>query len=382
MAKAVRAAHERAALDKAAEAAVGGCLALKAGEKFLIISNPDTEQAIIAEALKTAAERRGIETTLLLQPVKSQSDYAEDFVLEALAAKPDACASVSAEKLGKDKYRLAEPLEASDGRKYDHIFTYLIHGAKQMRSFWSPGVTIDIFSRTVAIDYSLMRSRGRALSALLDRAAGLNISSPGGTDIFIGAAGRKALADDGDFSLPGSGGNLPAGEVFISPALKSAEGEIVFDGSVSDLSGTIVIQTPIRCSVAGGFVMECAGGSEARSLEKALRKGMDMASVLAREGMAPEKALSYATNARHIGEFGIGLNAEARITGKMLEDEKVYGTCHFAIGSNYDEDAPAMIHLDGLVKRPTIIALMDNGGELLIMDKGELTPEASAFAGF
>ena len=119
--------------------------------------------------------------------------------------------------------------------------------------------------------------------------------------------------------------------------------------------------------------MGCEGGAEAQRLERALRKGMDMASLLvSKSGMSPEEALRYATNARHIGEFGIGLNTEARIAGNMLEDEKVYGTCHFAIGYNYDEDAPAMIHLDGLVKKPTITALMPNGREIRVMENGNL----------
>ena len=33
--------------------------------------------------------------------------------------------------------------------------------------------------------------------------------------------GRKPMSDNGDFSLPGSGGNIPAGEVFISPVVGS-----------------------------------------------------------------------------------------------------------------------------------------------------------------
>ena len=52
--------------------------------------------------------------------------------------------------------------------------------------------------------------------------------------------------------------------------------------------------------------------------------------------------------------LGIGLNPRARVTGNMLEDEKILGTCHFAIGSNYDDDAEAFIHLDCLVNKPTI----------------------------
>jgi leucyl aminopeptidase (aminopeptidase T) len=56
----------------------------------------------------------------------------------------------------------------------------------------------------------------------------------------------------------------------------------------------------------------------------------------------------------------------------MLEDEKAFNTCHFAIGQNYDEDAPSLIHLDGLVKNPTIIALMPDGSERVIERNGAL----------
>ena len=59
-------------------------------------------------------------------------------------------------------------------------------------------------------------------------------------------------------------------------------------------------------------------------------------------------------NARNIGELGIGLNPAASINGNMLEDEKAFHTCHFAIGQNYDNDAPSLIHLDGVVRNPTI----------------------------
>ncbi len=55
----------------------------------------------------------------------------------------------------------------------------------------------------------------------------------------------------------------------------------------------------------------------------------------------------------------------------MLEDGKLWNL-HFAIGSNYDEDAPAMIHLDGLVRMPTITALMPGGLEITMMKDGNL----------
>jgi leucyl aminopeptidase (aminopeptidase T) len=198
------------------------------------------------------------------------------------------------------------------------------------------------------------------------------VLSPAGTDLRFGIKGRRTHLDDGDFRLPGKGGNLPAGEVFISPALRSAEGRIVFEDSMADIEGCMLLESPIVCNLLGGYVMDCEGGAQARQLEAALRKGMDMASLLvSKAGVKPEEALRYATNARHLGEFGIGLNEKAKITGNMLEDEKIYGSCHFAIGFNYEEDAPAMIHLDGLVQRPTVIAIDASGTERLVMENGE-----------
>ncbi|MCX7027590.1 MAG: aminopeptidase [Spirochaetes bacterium] len=360
------------ALKKAAQTAVVDCLKLQSGERFLVVSNPGTEQELIARALVDAAADVGAVPSLLVQPVKGQGDYAEEYVLEALALRPEAFASLSKEKLGKDRHRLTVPLKAPDGKSYDHIFHYLLHGTRVLRAFWSPGVSVEMFARIVPVDYSWMRSAAAALKAAMDEAVAFQVQAPAGTDIVVGALGRKAMVDDGDFRSQGLGGNLPAGEVFISPSLKTAEGRIVFDGSVADIVGDIVIEKPIECTVSGGFVLGIEGGAEAERLETALRKGMDMAGALAKRGMEPEEALRYATNARHLGELGIGLNRAARISGRMLENEKVYGTCHFALGSNYDEDAPAMIHLDGLVRKPTITALMPDGREVLLMKGGTL----------
>jgi leucyl aminopeptidase (aminopeptidase T) len=56
----------------------------------------------------------------------------------------------------------------------------------------------------------------------------------------------------------------------------------------------------------------------------------------------------------------------------MLEDEKAFHTCHFAIGSNYDNDADALIHLDCLVRNPTITVHYPNGSTVVIERDGLL----------
>jgi leucyl aminopeptidase (aminopeptidase T) len=230
-----------------------------------------------------------------------------------------------------------------------------------------------MFRRTVPIDYERLKRECQAVGGLLGAACAARIESPAGCDLRIGLRGREAFLDDGDFSKPGSGGNLPAGEAFISPELGTAEGTLVFDGSVSAHDGEILIEEPIRCELRGGFITRISGGPEAAELERTIALGEESAMRQEREGTL-RRGLGevYVRNSRGLGELGIGLNPHARIVGVMLEDEKAYRTCHIAIGKNYDEDANALIHLDGLITEPTITLTMENGSERVLMKRGDL----------
>ncbi|MDR2471697.1 MAG: peptidase M17 [Treponema sp.] len=361
-----------AALKEAARVAVSEALKLRPGEAALIITNPVPETEAIARALYRAVLECGASPALIIQPVKTQFDCAEPAVIAAFESRPQAVISISAEKLGKDRRGIAEPYR-HEGVEYDHIFHLALYGEKSCRSFWSPGATLESFIRTVPIDYAELGRRCAAVNAVLSAAERVRVTAPGGTDITLGLRGREAKADDGDFSRPGTGGNLPAGESFISPENGTASGLIVFDGSISLGRGDIFIREPLRCRVEGGFVTEITGGDEARALLETVSRAEKDALAYERDGRLPSgQGDVYARNARNIGELGIGLNPRARITGGMLEDEKAFRTCHFAVGHNYDSDAPALIHLDGLVREPTITAFMPDGGETVIERAGEL----------
>jgi leucyl aminopeptidase (aminopeptidase T) len=356
----------------AARVAVRSSLGLREGETFLIVANPERELLEIASALYDEAVAVGASPSLVVQPTKSQTDYAEKAVIAAFESLPDAFASISAEKLGKDLAGIRKPYEW-EGVGYDHIFHYQLRGARTLRAFWSPGITAAMFAQTVPIDYAGLKASCERVSAALRGASYARITGPAGTDIRVGLRGRSPKSDDGDFTRRGTGGNLPAGEVFVSPELGTAEGVIAFDLSIAAIEGDIVIREPIRCRVKGGFVVEVEGGEEAALLRAALEGGEESARKLRREGAhAADKAAAYERNARSLGELGIGLNPAARVVGNMLEDEKAFRTCHFAIGANYDEDAPALIHLDGLVSRPTIVAVGPGGAETVIEREGEL----------
>ncbi len=372
-----------------AQVVVQDVVKVKKNERVLIIANPATAE--IAQDLYSASCETGAVTTLMYQPDKTSFDNANPEVLAAIASEPEVCFSISNIKLGKDPGATAKPYKTEDGQEYTHIFDYLMDGKKSMRGAWTPGITPDMMNRTAAIDYKELQARCASLTEIFKGAVSVRVTAPAGTDLVVPVNGRALMADDGDFSKPGTGGNIPAGEVFISPVvggsqLKDAdgkileqqsdgcEGTIVYDGSMTFSDGDSILETPITCKVEKGFVTDISGGAEARRLLKTIMEAELRPFVLEKEGKLPQgQAAVYKKNARNIGELGIGLNPAANITGNMLEDEKAFHTCHFAIGANYDNDAPSLIHLDGVVKNPTITLLYADGSSKNILENGILT---------
>jgi leucyl aminopeptidase (aminopeptidase T) len=346
--------HVNLALMKAAEVAVKEVLAVKEGEHVVIITNPEKDVFEIAQAMYAANLNAKALPVLLVQEKKTPFDYAEPPVIDAIKTEPEVVISISADRMGKDKEMLANPAKGKGGETYTHAFNYLLYEAKKIRAVWSPKITFDMFKRTVPIDYDELRKRCARIANQLLNKKEVHVKTALGTDVAIGIKGREPKVDDGDFRAQGKGGNLPAGEVYISPQLGASHGTIVFDGSIT-LDETIVIKTPVRIEIEKGFVTKIDGGKEAKMLtdylDKAEKKPFEM---VKKSELDEQKAKEYSKNARHLGELGIGTNPNAKIVGNVLEDEKVLDTVHFAIGSNYDHDAEALIHSDGIVKKLTI----------------------------
>jgi len=360
------------ALYSAAETAIAQSLKVRKDERVCIVTNPLEDVYQISAALYDACLDLGAQPVLLVQPVKSQLDFAAKEVIGAIGSGPDVFISISAEKIGKDEEAQKNPY-THESKSFDHVFDYLIDGKKTLRAFWSPSVTKEIFIQSVPIDYEVLKRRSLAIKKVMDEAVELRVTSPRGTDCSIGIRGRRGQMDNGDYSSPGDGGNLPAGETFISPANGTTSGTIVFDGSISLYQGEIIIKEPIVVKVENGFAVSMEGGREADQLRATLEKSSATAREFEKQGKLKEGLGEvYAKNAWNIGELGIGLNPKATVIGNMLQDEKVFKTCHIAIGSNYDDDANALTHLDGLIHNPTITAVFEDGSEAVIMKNGEL----------
>jgi len=214
--------------------------------------------------------------------------------------------------------------------------------ARGARIATMPSITEDMANRCLDIDYDALREESRRLYGILSSAREVRVTTRNGTDItFTVGSGAFFGQDGGSYDRPGSYGNLPEGEVAFGPT--GGEGVYVVDGSFPGLG---ILESPLTFRVSAGVVTAVDG-----------EMAGDVLSRLDRVG----------PKAYRVAELGIGLNPEAKVTGNILEDEKVIGTAHIAVGNNLsfggDNDVP--LHLDGVILSPDIFAdgkkIMENG---------------------
>ncbi len=204
------------------------------------------------------------------------------------------------------------------------------HGARVASM---PQITEDILSRVSKADFSVLERDCAAWADILTRTSNVRVITDRGTDITFSIEGRDGTPDNGIYTDKGAFGNIPAGESFIAPVEGSAEGTIVVDGS---MAGPGMLDEPITIRMEGGYATDITGGAGARTLI---------------DKMAP-----HGKNARNLAEFAIGTNAAARLTGNVLEDEKIKGTIHLALGDNstFGGKVSSSSHLDGIILEPTV----------------------------
>jgi leucyl aminopeptidase (aminopeptidase T) len=315
----------------------------------------------IALELFKAANDLKADPVIVVQNTTTILEYTNRLAVQAINAAPDVFLSITADEFGQDPYGLHIGYVGRDGNKYDAIYDKVTSGDRRVRGFQACGVTVDMFERLVPIDYGPMRALSSKLKEALDGHSEIRVTSPAGTDITFSIRGRQATKNDGDCRSPGAFGNLPAGEVYISPTIGSANGTIAFDGSLKLVHRAVVPKKPIIVTFSNGYISDVSSGKDAELLKDTIRQGDDLA-----RSFGSAEAEKYNIN---LGEFGIGTNEHARMTGYVLEDEKVLKTVHFAIGDNYDFDANGILHQDGLVMQPTVIVdgrTIMQGGDILL----------------
>jgi leucyl aminopeptidase (aminopeptidase T) len=314
----------KGSLYDAAMIALRDCMAVKSGEKVLIITDEPLRK--IGYVLWECAKELGTEAMLLeIIPRDSHGQEPPQPVGELM--------------------KLVDVILIPTSKSLSHTESRRKASSCGVRIATLPGITEDTMIRTLNADYHKIAQRSRKVASILKSGSRVRITTERGTDISLVIEGREGYADTGLNHNPGDFSNLPAGEGYIAPLEGKSEGKVVIDGSmagIGKLEGEV-----IEITVKDGFAVEIKGGKAADKLLSLMK---------------PFGKLAF-----NVAELGIGTNDKAIVTGNVLEDEKAMGTIHIAFGDNKSMGGTVRVasHLDGVVMNPTVyvdnVLLLDNG---------------------
>ena len=314
-------------MAKTAKRAVEQVLALKPGEKVLVVTDTGCPPTI-AKALASAAHAAGCDVVVTIMVTRKTHGVDPPEVVAAAIKAADAV-------IMPTSYALTHT---------DAIRNALKTGTR-FCNFRE--INEDMMVRgAVTADYHQVKEAVDRMADLFDKAQTARVTTPEGTDVFMDLTGRSALRLAGFAQQPGGYSGLPSGETAIAPVEGKTQGRIV-DPFSMDVIG--VIHESFRVEIVDGHVREVTGGLEALKLKKVFE--------------------SSDANATNIAEFAIGANPAARITGVIMEDKRRSGTVHIAVGDNMTMGGTVRsnIHYDILLFDPTVTI-----DDQTVVEKGKL----------
>jgi hypothetical protein len=315
------------------------CLNVK-DEKILVVGDTGFENrniaAVLSGAYYLAAQQLNLDTKLVFQKVKSRGDVADEDIVNSLSELPDRNVIIlnMSDKLGSIK-DLGKSFRKWSKKKSHRFVSAMSLGDLNTDK-------VGAITDAIDVSYKPFQASHKRLREQFDSTDEIHVTTEAGTDLYYNIKGINGISADGNYTSPGSGGNLPAGEVYAPPNGKRIDGKIVIDGSSRVQNGTILVKDPITLTIKDGNITEISGGKEAKELENTLNWAASVA--------------KHPGSVRRICELGIGLNPKAQIIGATIVDDKVLGTAHVGIGSNYwfGGNIYAIIHIDQVFKAPKI----------------------------
>ena len=303
-----------------AKNAVEVCLAVRAGEKVVVIA--DEVSRSVAASLEQALEEQGARFTGLLL---------EDFGPRPMTGAPEP---------------VLDALEKTDvgvlcmtpqpGELGARMAIVRVVERRQIRYAHMVGVTPEIMQQGMRADYHRVDELSDRLRERMQRAETLTVKTDAGTSFSARFDRHLDWVKTSGLISPRYWSNLPAGEVFTTPA--TVDGTFVCDATAGDyFNGKYgdLQATPLVMEIQGGrlTVVECP------------RKDLE------------EEFWKYChtdENSDRVGELAFGTNLGlSRMIGILLQDEKFPGV-HIAFGDPYGSQTHAnwksRTHVDVLTR--------------------------------
>lgn len=294
-------------LATAARTTVERCVAVRPGENVFVVCDPD--RVDLAKALHAAALEAGGDAIYAVLPPRPERGTEPPPTIAAAFAACDVFLAPCLPSLSHTKARKAANERGARGATL-------------------PGAHEEMFARLMSAEFDAMARRSVEVADLLTEADEAHFTCPKGSDMRLDLRGRTAVPDTGDLTAEGAFGNLPCGEGFVAP----------IGGS-----GTIVATT------VGQF------GFDLGEVRITVEDGR-LAEVSSEGARFAEHLDAHGPDGRHLAELGVGTNERARLTGNLLEDEKILGTVHVAFGASagIGGTVNVPVHEDVVVTDPTL----------------------------
>ena len=313
---------------RGAKKLVDECVKVKEGENVLIVTDTGM-QLSIAEILAIACKERGAEVMItIMSPRQVEGNDPPPPISEAM--------------------QKAQVIFLACSRSIFHA-----HSRIKAQKAGARGISLtefteeDMFRGALEANFLETKELIDKVGEALRKAKEARITTKAGTNMYIDLKGRGSgvVTLNNICHEPGTFGAVIL-EASTSPNVGTAQGVIVCDASITLLKPGVV-KEPVRAVVNDGMVTEISGGAEARKLSDLLAATGD-------------------PKVYNVAELGIGLNPKAKITGVQTQDEGVFGTCHFGIGSNitWGGNIKAATHFDFIMYAPKIeldgITILEN----------------------
>jgi len=210
----------------------------------------------------------------------------------------------------------------------------------QTRYICLTGMDTPMMVRTIGkVDYPTMLELGRALGRYLAGADEVRVTSPAGTDLVGRMNGRPIRYSGKLADTPGEPVML-GGQISFCPVEDTISGTLVFDGALWPPAEIGLLDEPVRLTIESGRVTKIEGGYQATVFDRWMRSFDD-------------------PNMYRVAHYSLGFNpGVTRPTGRIVEDERVFGSIEYGLGSQGKQIAgggwDAAGHTDGVVLNPTI----------------------------
>ncbi|MBU7043795.1 MAG: aminopeptidase [Theionarchaea archaeon] len=311
-----------------AKKVVKECAATKPKEKVLIITDTEMDFSI-SIALASAAYYEGAEPlVVLMTPRKGHAEEPPLPIREAM--------QVSDVIITPTSKTLFHTQATRDSIKKGARFLSMTGALPRT-----------LMRGAITAEFAKIKPTSDKLAEVLTKAETLHLTTPGGTDITASIKGRTAESEPGVAWEKGALVGVPDIEANVTPVEDTTEGVFVVDVTATDFG---FVDVPITIEVKNGKAVNIEGGAVAQQLIALLESAND-------------------PNQYYVAEFGFGLNPNAELQGRIIEDEGALGTVHIALGDNITLGGKnkAPFHIDLIMKDP----MLEVDGKLVI-DKKEI----------